>query len=977
LFASLSRPQLHGIATAGDRIFVQCRSSLLVFDQDGRFVQERKLQSVGSALLLGVREDGQLWMMEGSEDSTTFHLLSPSDELLFKKKLSGQWTGFLRADGQLFVGQVRDQELLIDELDWFTDSQSRYVTVPVKRPFRMVDLSRTLAVHWVVHSEGDVYVLSTWREKGTVTRYARTGDPLNSWEVTTEPVTSVAYLNGIHIDSHSNIYVTHSSWEVSSAPDREGSVVKYDSEGRFQYRATEGVSYLREIAVSDKGDLYLINLGDRVLKYAPDGEFVENWIAVPPRFGETWEERRRLAARASLASSSSSTEDLILAVIYGSSFPAREELLKRGAEVIPDVAQSLVRFRESYLSFVLENLCRANSEEAVSAFEESSPTVKRLLAVPVAWAAQEPVPGLREILTELVREGDDNARYALAEVGTPTEIVEDYIEDVRRVWDSGDRAFDAESKLRTAYPDAQAALGRFLQDPTDRHRHRFRRLILDASADYRVEALVRPEYAEDELPRRVLDATLAWLESDDSFVVETAAIALSGFGIPGHEAEALRSLERSAELLEVVFQALQVLGRAHPQRVDVHAQKLGEIARIQRSSQAWPNPLGAMLKIGTPGVVDLGWGLLQDESLPANYRAGALFGVEVERVPRSKLEQSLGEPRWFRPLARSSGLYSFLEEVTETFVTNGAMLDTVRSLLVDILKNEAWRSVKTRQGNRSDSRALQDVLGAMDPVFTAAEVTLVLPFASDTEGDKQTRYLALRLLSRVPPTRESRPILIDVLDDVDFRLQAAKSLGRIGYPGALEILIDDGLKKAGSYSWVKLDEESFQPYGRQAEEKLLSLLSYPDKGTQRLARVLLGKMRSDEGIRIIKGELTTALKAGDLPPGGVLIGLIAAGEDPLSELVDLLADDPEALRRSSFDLACQEGRGYLERSLLGEENPQRARTLAAIIQLGCSREAEMILENVSSRHPVESVREAISKRSVRELLFPSSTLNSR
>jgi hypothetical protein len=356
--------------------------------------------------------------------------------------------------------------------------------------------------------------------------------------------------------------------------------------------------------------------------------------------------------------------------------------------VIPDVAQSLVRFRESYLSFVLENLCRTNPEEAVSAFEESSPTVKRLLAVPVAWAAQEPVPGLREILTELVREGDDNARYALAEVGTPAEIVEEYIEDVRRVWDSGERAFDAESKLRTAYPDAQAALGRFLQDPTDRHRHRFRRLVLDASADYRVEALVRPEYAEDQLPQRVLDTTRAWLESNDSFVVETAAIAMTGFGIPGHEAEALSSLERSAEHLEVVFQAFQVLGRAHPQRVDTHAQKLGEIARVPLSSLAWPNPLGAMLKIGTPGVMDVGWRLVQDESLPANYRATALYGVEVVRLPRPKLEQSLGEPRWFRPLARSGGLYSFLQKVTEAFVADREMLDTVRLLLVG---TEGWR----------------------------------------------------------------------------------------------------------------------------------------------------------------------------------------------------------------------------------------------------------------------------------------------
>ena len=50
-------------------------------------------------------------------------------------------------------------------------------------------------------------------------------------EVSPEPITSVTYIKGIEVDEQGNLYLIHSSGEVSSSTENAGSVIKFDGSG--------------------------------------------------------------------------------------------------------------------------------------------------------------------------------------------------------------------------------------------------------------------------------------------------------------------------------------------------------------------------------------------------------------------------------------------------------------------------------------------------------------------------------------------------------------------------------------------------------------------------------------------------------------------------------------------------------------------------------------------------------------------------
>jgi hypothetical protein len=251
------------------------------------------------------------------------------------------------------------------------------------------------------------------------------------------------------------------------------------------------------------------------------------------------------------------------------------------------------------------------------------------------------------------------------------------------------------------------------------------------------------------------------------------------------------------------------------------------------------------------------------------------------------------------------------------------------------------------------------VLNSLGPLFQASDVDRILPLATNPEMPAYLRYGALELISRVQTTSSSRAELVGLLEDEGLRFLAARTLSRSGEPRALGILVEDGLKRMGPYSRVEIDESSFAPYGESGEDALLSLMSYPNRATQRAVRSLLGKLGSERGAAEMRAELSASLEAGEEPPPGSIEGLIAFGDKPLPLLLDSLVKHPDLAESIWLSIDCAEAVDVFRPELTSEVDAARAGILKSLLENVCNDEAGPILQEIAANHSVEAVKRAL------------------
>lgn len=958
--AMLAYPQLHALFVSGETVMVRVKDRLIEFDRDGRFVRYRPVvdaKGIEDAQPIG-GDASLLWLVSSSRnksfevEATRLFALDGAGAVVREARLEGDRSVRVAADGSIYVGRVVGKELVVEHFDPVAATLRPWRSVMLDRTWRELDMEAAPAFDWVVLPGGDLAVLSTRGDSGRVARLGADGKALWTTELRPEPVTSVAYLKGIAADGAGQIYVTHSSWEVSSATENAGSVIKLDGGGREVLRIKKDIGYLQEIAISRDGSVYLIQLGDEVLRFSADGKRAGSWVAVPPEFGETWEERVELQQKAAAATATSDIDAVLNAIVYGRWDRQREAvkwLAARGASAVPAVAAARVKFRTSWeLKRAATDVWAAHPPEAAAVFAKADEATRRVMASGLAWAVKTPVAGLIETLAVMVKEDDEDARYALDHLGLTGEVAQFYISEFRKGLRE-DGNFDAQWSLTRGLAASAPALARIAFDPADPDRLAFQNLLLEAASDYRIKKRRTEDNGQETATPALVAVVRGWL-SRGPVPRDVAAIMLTAFGVSGHEATAVAAAQRQPAFLVPTLKALSSAAQFSPAVVDAHVDVLARLLRaVPKVDLVVAEAFTSFAKLSTPGVRRASYALLGDQSVPQEHRSSLLLSLRGESIPASELGPLLADRQWQEPLREEYFYLSFLDDVLKR--KDGAQREVARDRLIEILSRKS-----SKTGEEADT-ALGQCVQALLGVLREEDGPLLDPLAAQIPQRPEIEWVVLRLAARVKPTEALRPILEAAMAKPDRALDAALSLGRVAFPPALEIIIEQGMKRLGMYSWIQIDAGSLRPYGALAEQRLLSIMDYPNEGTRALARILLADLGSQEGLRILNSEFTAAIAKKEMPSENTLAALLRAGHDVVPGLTDLALAAPEAV--SEVSEIADTLLPLLEKAILAEKVAERLKAQVLLLRQACAETADKRLEELRKKHPDPKMRTLI------------------
>lgn len=947
--SSLIGPSVHGLAVGATEVAVRIGPRILVFDHEGAFRREVSITEfpVERARLLALTDDGRVWFTvadlneSGDAESTTLVATDESGTVVLRHRLKGDGTICVTPQGRVFVGRVEAKRLRIEQLDTASGRLAPHAEIGIENALRILDLGMASAISWAVDEHGDIFLLTTAEEKGRVTRYRPNGDEVRVWEVTPDPVTSVAYMKDVFLGRDGVPYVTHSSWEVSSSTSNDGSVLRLDLAGGEPLRIKDGIGYLQHAGVAPSGDVFVSDLSEQIHRFSPTGERVLSWVAVPPRFAESWEERRQRIAEASRVGPSATSAELVNAVVYGQGeIPQKAErwLLAKGPAALPDVTMALLRFEKSYpLKRAAERLWGANPREAARLFEEAQDErVRRLMAASLAYADTPPA-GVREVLSGMVLEGDQNARYALDHVGPTTEVVMADVGAFQRARRNCESDFYAERHLVHGYRSSIGALEMILVDPVDPDREAVRALMLEGSRELAREPGSKQKKPSP-IPADVLAKTRRWTAHPDRFVRETGAITLTSFGVSGQEAEAVAAARSNSALIVPTLRALANLAAVHPDNIKTHAEALALLARHPPSPGSPDDPIGALAQISHPTVTAKCLQLLTDLSLSPERRARLLPGIEPATMALPALIALLRDQTWQRSLMGDYSYGSFLDKVLRAYPHDSEIRTAIKTALLGMLSDS--RPDAANGDSTRDARARARAMVSLRPLVTASDLPQLVGLLDDPRLDQHLRAPLLWVLSQIPPDDDLRERMIQLLKDPEMSLIAAQSLGRIGHPAALEVLVEQGLKRLGYYSHIDLEIESFRPLGADAEQALLALLDYPNASTREVVRRFLVQWPSGEGRRRMRAEFDDATASGRAPDGFTVSALALAGEELVEPLLELVAEHPETMEALRIEPAEPALGEQLRRAAAKETDPARIQLLKELIRRLCADEEE-------------------------------------
>jgi hypothetical protein len=935
--ASLRGPSVRGLAVSASEVAVQVGPRVLSFDHEGTFRREVANPPAGGRLL-ALTDDGRLWFaVAGTDDGTdgpsAVAVTDDAGATLSRHPLTPGSTAYVSPSGKAFAGRLQAGRLRIERLS--AEGRSPHAEIPIESARRDDE-----TVSWAVHDDGDVFVLFRESERGRVVRFRPEGPSVRTWPVAPDPVTSVSYMKDVLLGADGVPYATHGSWEVSSSTSNSGSVLRLDPSGGEPFRIKAGIGYLQLVAVTASGDVFVSELSDEITRFSSTGERTGAWIVVPPRFGESWQERGSRIAASGRIGADSTVRELALAIVYGGDEAVRKArglLQARGVAAVPEATSAVLRFPGEYhLAAAAEALWTAHPDEAARLFQSTKEEpVRRLLAPFLAYRAPL-VPGVRDTLGRMVLEGDERAQYALDHVGPTPEVVLARIAAFRRALRSKESTFQAAYSLQVTYAASITALEPLLLDASDPDRAAVRDLMLEGSV-----RLASPDEAGGKvqpIPVGVLDRTRAWSRHADPLVRETAAIALTSLGVTGQEAAALAAAGRTPALVVPTLRAFALLAREHGDAVTPHVEALSRLSRNARAKGSTDDALEALARIPHGGVIQRCLKLLTDETLGAERRGAILLGLDTAAIPRPSLLAVLREQGWQRSLAREYFYYSFLEDVSKIYVDDPDIRAEVKAALFGIVSDPQLARVRSaeEEGESPRAQALTGLAALAEP----ADLPRLAPLLGDPQLDAEARAGLLRVLSQLTPDAAVCERLRPMLRDPELALSVAQSLGRAGDHAALDVLVEQGLKKLGFYSHVSLDVGSFRPLGADAEEALLGLLDYPNEGTQEAVRRFLVEWPSAEGRRRIRAELDDAVAAGRAPRTDTLGAVALGGEDVTEPLLRLASERPDAVDELRPEHTAGPLTKQLRDALARESDPARRRALEKLSARLCACEDE-------------------------------------
>lgn len=846
---------------------------LIKFDSSGQFVEEMKPFTVDGkplkAMLFDIDRQDNFWLISGGKDGLTLYQFGADGKLLNKLKPSESKKkpsndGFAKPIGigfdcselpldyeaQLSMG-VNEKFNVPPDYLWKGDSK--------KLPDRYRD--------YAADGDENLYVLISSGSKGSVRKLNREGATVIEWEAEPSPITSVSSLRSITTDFNGNVYVLDSSWEVSSSLENSGSIQKFSPDGKQLFRITKGVDFIRvpqEMAVDRDGNIYMLDLGNSIMKFDRDGRYLVKWNVLPPRFGESWTEKQRLEKLADSITDESKAEDLIVALLYGDSvhqYRAVRMLSDRGAENAPLMVQALVKYDKGIQSgYYINRVFDAWGDEGIEAlkkvYTDGNPDIKKKLAVYLGWkGCKEVIPTLREMMKSGDRDERDRAIDVLSNLQMDDEIITILIKKL-----SAGKDYSAERRLGEQIDITLPRLIVILKSPAHPLRKKVAEIIEKAAGEHNIKE------------KRSLENLRNLSSSKDTFVRKAALLALWKNGDKSLDDAVLRLAEADRTVREDVFDVFN-------ERKDKKCVPL-LVALIKKEKD---------MSMRNSFLIDL-------RSLDAEK--GCRMAIEIALDPHEKEEMKVEALRhlpWL-PEDKKTELLPALRKVL-----SAASGDDLRCDVIKLMGMSPGRQAIPVLWSIFDSKTYsQEVrLAALETIGEyrdKGQLDRLWELFQASYEKPALHKVSIYAIYETGGDEKHLPQLMALLKDKDFSLPAAMILGKMGKIEALPILMEE-TKSTGSYS--NLEEYLLEPLiaiGKPAVDELSKLVDYPNMGTRLVAAKVIAKAGSRGDLEKVK---QLYLNCFENSMGRYLLGsyaeiLLDAGENPFPACIDWL-------KKANFD----------------------------------------------------------------------------
>ncbi len=977
--------------------------SILVFDVKGRFKGEKKFHYAGKDISNSPffpLDDGKYWLIDDdfrSKEScsihsnsfrTRFHLFNNNGVLIATHSLPGRWEGCLPPGHQSYIQTQNDSEIIIHEFDRESGKHAPYFQVAFQALRRELKLKTIQLNGWAVENKGRIVLLV---EKGSTGGIVAICSPdgliLNHWEVQPDPVTSVSYINGMRVGHDGTIYVTHSSWEVSSAMENCGSIALYTPEGRFLRRIKKGVGYVDEITVLPGGVIATNQGGDRLITYSPAGHPILSWMVTPPPPGMTWEQRERILKEIPGVNARTPIEELILArrvCEYKDEDRIEKLFFQRGPDAIRPVTDALLALSRTNDSggffWIASSLWEKYPAQAVPYLEEryqkGSTEEKKLLAVFLGKNKKYQLPGIKNLLGEIAAgEGFGFLQIEAEEILKkidPIALLAANLNEARINQKGDDLDWGIRNTIYENFSQAFPLLEKIILDPKDTLRPAIRRLIIEVREEIYISPLNGKTCGS--VPQEIITRTSGWLRSGDPFVRDTAVLALTTFGVPGHQQEVVNLVKNSSAHLPLALVAFQGLGKTNIQWVEPWGAELADfIVEFYRMKRREGRTCAErFFSIRSKTAQERCLKALGSADIPVRTKEAILWGMALE--DKSILPQTWSmlknNPHWFSSSPELVSPYSAVladgirreadhaPEISRRFFT---LIDRIEKHM-----DHLFSRGPVAQNNKWNE-GLKNTLDYMEDAVCAGDASRLGRLMSKPWLSDDARSKLFPLLEKTGLPDSLIPQMEKYLDDDAFALAAARLLCLKGNEKALRVLIDRGLKRSGSYSFQRFEKKHFQSFGKKGVSELMKLLDYPDSGPQMWARHILSSMKAPEFYPRLKREYDVFIKtksySRNMERKAIVIGCMELyGHDTIPDIVQIPLVKTGAIP-NFFMEDPTDFKARLQKYILKETDIKKAEILTDVLSGNSDNdEEEKILDDLAKKHPVLAIQDMLKKK---------------
>jgi len=771
-------------------------------------------------------------------------------------------------------GKDKDSSLSIQQYDERGDPIILFA-VPREEKYQEKELSMPASSKLAVNSKNDVYILNSRKERGHVSKYSAKGEKLKEWEIVPYPLTSVSYVNDIQIDRKDNVYVGWSSWEACASQSNCGGIFKYNPDGELILHIYEDISVLSSFSVSKEGDIYLYDLGDEIKKYSSMGKPVLQWNAVPPQYGETWQEKQRRERITKGISKDSNLADLCMAFAYSEdeNQMVLQWILGQKPHSFPELIHEMLKWRtkdSSYLftqviSEYIQKYSKELQKTVMDVFHTSNEEVQTLL-LPIISNYYESIddPALARLANKLSREEKDT-ELTIFKYDLENETVDFYLNRLSKLSPDDRDYFDAVWPIQQQIMKPQLLIQviSILKDTKHPLRAKIQKIFKEISPDDLENS--KTYYKKPITP--LINAMKELLKDPDAEIrdvalsVLTKANAVSADMVPLDKVPKNDTEKRVSACAIVSFlyqgnhlekdQWLTFIKNINSIQNEEDMQEVSKC--LYSKVEVYPHItiLSSIMKEITSGVV----------KFSALASLNAIYYEEVMELYQEALSSSIPDEQKVQLCSR-------------LFFKPNAKC---KSLVLHALRNA---------GPHDD---INEWLSLLVPNADDESADLLLNLY--TKSNKTVQANILWNIAQMGGNQKWQDTLYSLLDDPDQRIYASLALARMGDGAGLQGALD-GMKQFGFYSRLSTayNAEVFRSFMPGVITELKKLLEYPNEFTKQFAVQMLIELHDESTIQQTKKSILQELTEKHAMNPDQFCNII--GEDPafFDEILKVAAD---------------------------------------------------------------------------------------